>query len=513
MPVENRTGQYSIVNQLMPTTYKPSWLPDDEGLRVGSYRLYDVLYWNDVGDFQLTLRGDEDFPIYIPSARRIVKTFCRYAARAAQLNFISDNADQVVVAREAFKKLFARERFWTKFHSEKIRGSIRGDWVFMILADPDKPEGSRISIKTVHPGNYFPLTNPEDDSERWGAQIMEEVQLGDKVYIKVQEWLKVDHPLHPSYGAADGSVVPIQYSQLVYETDNFKDVSQRKVFRVDQPPVLLDGITALPLYHIRTNADPEDKYGVSDLSGIERIFLAINQTATDQDVALAMAGLGMYASDSTPVGPGNEATDWVIGPKRVVEVPPEGKFERVSGVASVEPTIQHMEWIQQQAQSLQGINEIALGNVDVSVAESGIALALRMGPLLDAAEDRDREIFDILNNMLYDLSTMYFPVYERIQFPEVEVVPYFPPKLPEDTAGRLDRLQQLFTDRVMPLSIYWKNLREMGMQLPPDDELRTLLALDSEITDPAGARLEAEATGESGEAVPEEDLIEDGGSE
>jgi hypothetical protein len=172
-----------------------------------------------------------------------------------------------------------------------------------------------------------------------------------------------------------------------------------------------------------------------------------------------------------------------------------------------------MEWIQTQAQSIWGINEIALGNVEVSVAESGIALALRMGPLLDAAQERDREIYDVLTNLFFDLRTMYFPVYERMQFPEVEVLPYFPPKLPEDTAGKLDRLQQLFTDRVMPLSIYWRELRALGMDLPPDEQMRELLALDAEITDPAGARLEAETAGVSGDVVPEEDLTGDGGPE
>jgi hypothetical protein len=33
----------------------------------------------------------------------------------------------------------------------------RGDWMFHITADPEADEGKRISLTTVHPGNYFPV--------------------------------------------------------------------------------------------------------------------------------------------------------------------------------------------------------------------------------------------------------------------------------------------------------------------------------------------------------------------
>lgn len=509
MAADNRTGQYSVVATLA-TNYKPSWMPEEDAIRVASYQLYDILYWNDVGDIKLTLRGDEEFPIYIPSARRIVNTFARYVARDVRMDITGSDSTVIETCRTSLQNLFRRERFWTKFHHEKKMGSVRGDWVIMISGDPGKAEGSRLSLSMVHPSRYFALTNPEDDTDRWGAQIMEELHIGDKDYIKVQTWLKPEHPEHLNYQqpqpgvTIDTSTTPIQYSQVVYELDNFQDPQRRKAFRIDVAPVLLPGIFALPLYHIRTNPDSESKYGTSDLRGIERIFLAINQTATDQDVSLAMAGLGMFVADSSPVDPQTgEASDWIIGPKRVVEVPTDGKFDRVSGVASVEPTIGHMEWVQKQAQSLFGINEVALGEADVAVAESGIALALRTAPLHDAAGDRDGEIGDALNQFFYDLVTMWFPVYERQQFGDCVVLAHFPPKLPVDVDAEVTRLETMFEGGVISKEYYWSKLK----QLPPYSDLDPVL-MQQQLDagggfagdtggDPTGDRLAAEADGAS----------------
>lgn len=509
MAADNRVGQYSAVAQYL-AAWKPSWLPDDEALRVASYRFYDILYWNDTGEIKLTIRGDEANPVYIPSARRIVNTFARYVMRACKLRVQAATPDLRDEAKAAFDKLFIREGFWTKLHTEKKYGSARGDMVFMLVADPSKPEGTRISITTVNPGTFFAIPNPEKPSERWGASIMEEVTIDNKIYIKVQTWLKSTHPGHPNYNpqAVLSALPPIAYSSIIYETDNFKDPAKRKTFRVDRQLELLPGITSLPLYHIRANATLDDVYGISDLRGIERIFLAINQTATDQDVAIAMAGLGLYASDSSPVDDEGSPSDWVLGPKRVVEVPEGGKFERVSGVVSVEPTIEHMEWIQQQAESLFGINDIALGDAEVAVAESGIALALRMGPLLDNTEPRDREHLDVLNQMMFDLQTQWFPVYERIQFGDpttttIDIVPG--DKLPQDRAARIEELNTLYTNGLVSKQWVWRELIEMGEDIDPATMMAELEEGGGFEGDPTGDRLAEEA--EPG------DVTDDGGPE
>jgi hypothetical protein len=293
--------------------------------------------------------------------------------------------------------------------------------------------------------------------------------------------------------------------------ENWNDPLKRKVFAVNTALDLLPGMKTLPLYHFANNKDPDNIFGTSDLRGLERIFLDINQTATDESVAVAMAGLGLYVSDSSPVDAEGNLTDWVLGPKRVVETRPGGKFERVSGIASVEPTQGHMDWLQAQAESVLGISDVALGQVDVTLAESGIALAIRMGPLLDAANQRDQEIKDILIQMFHDLKTYWFPIYERINMGDAVtgaiIEPVFGPKLPTNVKENLDRLAQLFLDGVIPIQIYWKKLREYGIDLPEDAELTRMFAESQAMVDPAGARLTEEG-GDGGDIPVENDSIQ-----
>lgn len=488
MANDNRTGQFSLIAPFL-TQYIQGWLPQEDGIRVAAYDYYDDLYWNDVGGYKLTLRGDEEFPVYIPSARRLINTFDRYVARGAKLALLASSDSETEAGKLAYSSLFARERFWTTFRTQKRKGSTRGDWVLMISANPDKPEGRRISIHAVHPGKYFVINNPENSEDRWGASIMELITIGDKDYIRRQRWLKPVHPEHPQAGNLEAEIA---YESIIFETENFNDDTKRKVFRQDIALDVLPGIFSVPLYHFRAGGETDAVYGSTDLRGLERIILAVNQAATDQDVTLAMAGLGMYVSDSTPVDNDGNRTDWILGPKRVVEIPPDGKFDRVSGVPTVAPSIQHMEWIQRQAESVHGINSVALGDLDeVGVAESGIALALRMAPLIDAAEDREFEITDVMNQMLFDLRA-FFEIYEGIRLPTTDVRVIYGDKLPLDRTAKETRLQQLYTDRVVSLEWYWEELQKLGYDIKPA-EMRSQLIADEEIHDPAGARLQAEA--------------------
>lgn len=492
------TGQYSVVATFL-AAYMPTWFSHDplEAARVASYTFYDSLYWNDAGGFKMTLRGDEEFPVYIPAARRVINTFNRYVARDLSLAVTGDTVDQVDAAKAEFDRLFKRERFYSTFGHSKRMMLTKGDMILGIFADPLKPEGARISILDVDPASYFPI---KENKKIVGQRIIELVHIGDKNYIRVQKWLKSTALEHPNYNPdAIDYLAEIAYEDITFEMESWYDPEKRKSFQVTTALDLLPGLTTLPLYHFANNKDPNNDYGTSDLKGLERIFLAINQTATDEDVAIAMAGLGLYAADSTPVDEDGNVTDWVLGPKRVVETPPGGKFQRVSGVASVEPSQSHMDWMQGQAESVLGISDIALGQADVAVAESGIALALRMAPLLDAAGDRDMEIRDILNQLFHDLKT-WFKIYERIDFGDdltgATIEPVFGDKLPHDRAAELAVLADLFLNKVIPVQVYWEKLREMGVDLPLDAELIRLFA-EAEAAlpsaDPTGDRLAAEA--------------------
>jgi hypothetical protein len=504
MADDTLTGQYSVVAEFL-AGYTPAWLASDtlNKARVASYSFYDNLYWNDAGGFRLTLRGDEEFPVYVPSARRIINTFNRYVAKGLSLAITGDTPDQVQAAQTAFDVLFKRERFISQFNHGKRSMLVRGDMVMGIFADPLRPEGARISIETIHPASYFPVPDPNNKKKITGQRIVELVHIGDKDYIKVQRWIKSTDPEHPAYNPETPDYeADIAYDDIIWETESWDDPEKRKQYQVVTALDLLPGIKTLPLYHFPNNKEQDNLFGTSDLKGLERIFLAINQTATDEDVAIAMAGLGLYVADASPVDAEGNATDWVLGPKRVVEMPRGGEFKRISGVATVEPSQGHMDWLQSQAESTLGISDVALGSADVSVAESGIALALRMAPLLDAATARDEEVTDVLVQMFHDLKLYWFPVYERLNLGDdvtgALVMPVFADKLPRDRAAELAVLADLFLQQVIPIQLYWEKLRDLGIDIPNDADMIKMFAEAETFmpsADPQGDRLNAEAGG------------------
>ena len=76
-----------------------------------------------------------------------------------------------------------------------------------------------------------------------------------------------------------------------------------------------------------------------------------------------------------------------------------------------------------------GISDVALGQIDAVSAESGIALQIRMAPLLDAAAEKDLEIDAVMNQMLFDLRA-WFQVYESVNLDNTSVTSTFGEKLP-----------------------------------------------------------------------------------
>lgn len=447
------------------TSGLPSWVTDDYNKqRLGSYDFFDSLYNNSPDQFRLLIRGDNDNPIYVPSAKRIINTFARYVARGMGFAVDAETPDEQANCIVTYGEFFKRERFFSKFHSAKKTGLRRGDWVFYVYADPDKPEGTRVSIRSLHPRNYWPIAN--DEGIVVGADLVENIMLDGKPYIKRQRYLTWRSELHPSFGTPDA---PITYESIVLETTNWQDPVKRKVFRTEVPLLELPAqITALPFYHIKVNCEDEDPFGMSYLLGMERLFLAINQTISDEDLAVAMAGLGMFKSDSTPVDEDGNQTDWVIGPKRVVEVPQNGIFDRVDGLSTIEPSQGHIKYLQDMAESTMGISDAALGQVDVAVAQSGIALALRFGPLLDSAEEADLTITDVINQLFFDLKA-WFSAYEGLNFPTASIEVRMGEKLPRDKEAEWKDFYAMFLDGAVTLPVLLDKASELfGWEFPPE---------------------------------------------
>lgn len=498
------------------------WLNAEDALRLNAYGLYDQLHSNDSSAIKITLREDEENPIYVPSAKRIIKTKARYVCKGLgfQVVNVTEGLEEVPVDEgaqiemiTAFGNFFNRERFFAMFRSAMLFGLAQGDWCLYLYADPLKPEGSRISVKAIQPETFFPIKDPKDKEKMVGVRIVEEIVVDNKNFLKVQTWLTARAFGHPSY--SDGLYVDgaeITREVQVMEPTDWEDPAKRKLAaHPDNLPLeVLPGIFQLPIYHFKANEKRGEFYGVSDIAGLERIFFGVNQAVTDEDVAIAMQGLGVYVSTNKPVDADGNPADWTLGPRKVVEVDgEEGKsaadqFTRVAGVTDITASQDHYKYLQDQAESTAGISSVALGEVDTAMAESGIALSIRLAPLLDDALDKDELILAKLRQLFHDLKD-WFAAYETGTFPEeLEVIPVVGPKLPRDVEADRTVYADLHLAGVIPTRLYIEKLNELGYEL--GDPLALIAEAQKEAdenmkrqqelidaTDPGGGRLAAEA--------------------
>jgi hypothetical protein len=238
------------------------WLSKVEGQRIASYTTYQAIYWSVPNAFKLVQRGSQTQPIYLPTARTLIDTVDRYVG--ANLSWIVNPltaADtEVAAATEAFRALFVRERFPSKYDSNKLFGLVNGDWCWHILADGTKPEGTKISIRTIDPSMVFKVTDPDDVDKVLGYDLIEKFQDGDKVRLKVQRYTKGQDPINKP----DPNDTLIYSSVQIWEMDEYAKGSAGKAVRLDSPLTALPPqITALPVYHIPNFETPGDPWGSS----------------------------------------------------------------------------------------------------------------------------------------------------------------------------------------------------------------------------------------------------------
>lgn len=487
---------YTGARRLINISDMPNWINERDAERFSAYTLYENLYWTEPGSFKLVQRGKEENPIYIPSGRVIINTLDRYVGRgwAPMPDALMGTPEQQAAAMVSITALFRRERMRSQFESNKLFGIMRGDWLFYITANPDKPIGSRLKIRGIDPGQYVPLEDPEDADHIIGCDLVNQEVIGDTTYVRRTRYLKSEHPDHPSGSGAYGG--PISYQEEILELENWEDPAQAKVFQIVNPPVVLPAdITNLPVYHIKNFDQPQNPFGISEMRGIERIMAAVNQSITDEELALALEGLGMYASDKgIPKDPVTGASiPWQLGPGRVVH---DDSFKRVNGVQTVGPFQDHLKYLHDRINEVTGASDVARGLVDVTVAESGVALTIRMGPIIDTASKRDVLIEEVMNNLLFDLKG-WLKVYEGVNIDTTQMVSTFGPKMPQNNKERFDQLLSMYTASppLITASYFRDACREMGIAIPLDvtgaaiaDEQSSM----NEVMDPYGARVNEE---------------------
>jgi len=435
----------------------PSWWPEEEQPRIASYEKYDQMYWNDPTQYAIRVLEDEP-PLYVPNAQVIVDTTAHYLLKG--LEIVPSAKDT-----ETLENFFKRERFYSKFHQNKTAGITRGDWAFHITADPTKLPTERISIDTLHPGMVWKVEDPEDPDSiirmHIVSQFFTKENGEDKLYIRKLTYHKL----------VEGGKRRIAREQALWEiTPDWFGPTPKKV-RDELPYELLDErITHYPIYWYNNREWESQLYGSSELRGLEFLEWAVSQGATDTQAALALEGLGVFATDGgRPVNEAGEEEDWEVAPGKVMEVPAGAYFRRVDGVGSITPMMDQIKYLEGKMQQASGLSDVALGQVDVQTAASGIALAIRFMPTLAKIEHRDTAGIEVTQQMMHDLQ-VWFLVYEGYTFKGEFEVKIAKSKLPGDPVRSLNELNNMLDRKVISRKTYRIEVKDLGYEIDHEAE-------------------------------------------
>lgn len=499
------TTPYDSAVALVNTKDIPTWVNSYDAKRLATYGLYESIYWTAPQTFKIAQRGANDAPIYVPSGRVICNTMDRYTGVnwAPIIDPTFGTPEEQAQAQVAMTALLRRENFFSHYQSNKLYGIIKGDWCWYLTGNAAKAPGTRLSLKPIDPAMVFPLEDPDDVDRVLGYDLAEEIVIGTDTRIKRTRYLKSEHPEY-SIGEAGVPGGPIEYSVSAFEITGWEDPDNQKEVRYDYaiPPVALDPrITALPVFHIKNFEEPGNGFGSSEMRGLERLMAAINQGISDEELTLALQGLGVYRSSKAAPASGN----WGLGPGRVVH---DEHFERVNGVTTIQPMQDHLKYLHDQMDQVTGISDVAKGMADVSVAESGIALSLRLSPILTASGRKDVVIRGVMDQLLWNLRD-WFLVYEGINMEKVVFVSSFGEKMPQNNKERFEQLLAMYTaSPPLITAAYFRDAcREMGIDIPVEVNGAAIAAEQAAMQaamDPYGERLEDEET-DTESAIPEDE--------
>lgn len=401
--------------------------------------------------------------------------------------------------------LFDREILYAKFATQKRWGLIRGDAVWHILADEEKPEGSRISVYEVDPASYFPIYDPWNPERIIGVHLVDAVvNASGKTVIKRQTYRKEEGVIAYELSWWEVGAWDDRDSDNELKKAEAKDIPEgesNKPVAYDLP----DSITSLPVYHIKNSRSTSSPFGTSELAGFETLIAGVNQTMSDEEITLVMQGLGLYWTNSSPPvdDDGNEI-NWKFGPGWVLEIDEDSTFGRVGGVSSIEPMQGHISKIESSMREASGVPDIAVGKVDAQVAESGIALAFHMAPLLTQNREKKNEILGVMNHMLHDLVTMWLPEFEGFESP-ARAISTVGDELPTDRKAVLEEVISMLTAGLISIAYAQTIIQEkLGYDFPATmltdivNEARAMA--EARNVDPFAARVLAEIEGEPGGA-------------
>lgn len=480
MPYNNK--QYDAAEAFISTDENLSSSEGDQK-RVAVYDLYEDIYRNAVSTLRIVLRGDDQSPILVPNGKKIIEATTRFLGK--NVDYLVDVGGDEGVRQEVdlwFGDFFKREAFVSKFNSNKRWGLIRGDSYFYLYANPNKPQGKRISLKELDPRQVFEIE--DSDGDLVGCHIVELVQdfrepdKPEKRIVRRRTFRK--QPL----GSLETTGVSSELTHWeVGKWDDRSEVARGKQQQVPYPDadeqefMLPAPITQLPIYKWKNSPPQNSSWGTSQLAGLETLLYALNQSLSDEDATIIFQGLGMFVTNAAPpIDPDTgEVTDWNIGPKQIIEISGDQRFDRVTGVSDLSPFTQHMDYMDSKMLEASGTPETAVGRVDVTVAESGISLFLQLMPLLAANAEKELELINVLDQLFHDIATMWLPAYEAEQFGNAEVmsqlnvVCVFDDPMPKDHVAEVAEVVQLDQANLILKSMAVAKLRQLGWRYPTVD--------------------------------------------
>jgi hypothetical protein len=446
-------------------------------LRVQTYDLYENLYRNATVALKIVLRGDDQSAIIMPNGRKIVEATNRFLG--VNVDYLVEAAGDEGARQEVeawWTDFWKREAFPSKFNSNKRWGLIRGDAYFYVYADPNKVQSQRISIKELDPRQVFEIEDAIGNT------------IGVHIVDKVQDYREPDKPekqiaRRRTFRITEEGISSELNFWTIGKWDDRTvkavEVQERIAYPEYEEEVFLlpSVITQLPVYKWRNQPPQNSNWGTSQLAGLETLLYALNQSLSDEDSTLVFQGLGMYVTDAAPPLDPNtgDVADWNIGPKQIIEIATGQRFDRVTGVSDLSPFINHMQYINDGMAEASGTPQIAIGRVDVAVAESGISLQLQLMPLLAQNAEKELELVNILDQMFFDITTMWLPGYEPEQFGNVEVmsqlsvVSIFDDPMPVDRQKKIEEIITLDQSNLILKSMSVTALRSLGWQYPSVD--------------------------------------------
>lgn len=468
-----------------------------DNARLNAYNLYDDFYYNRPETFKVTVRGESNTEIYVPSTKKIINSTARFLA--TDFAYTLKGGDREAV-QKYIDDLFAREEIQKKFIKTKRSGLTRGDQVWYLTADPKKVRGERISLNSLHPSCVFRIEDPANEFRVIGYHLVDIVHdPRDKTNDPNKRCAR-----RQTYRKVNGRITSeaMIFEIGAWDDRRLKPDELKPVWKLWDTFELNPKITTLPVYHI-TNDEPDGStWGLSQVAGVEYLVNALNQSITYEDLSLVLQGLGVYVTTAAP--PTDKTTGkqgkYRLHPGNVVQLSQGDTFERVTGVASVAPFQDHMKLLDEWATT--GLPDMATGNVDVSVAQSGIALALKMGPIIAENEDKELAISGKWDQLGYDLIRQWLPAYEALNSPATEWTTVFGDPMPLNRDSFIAETVELFQADMITYDEMRERLEKVGYTKLSDAE-KKLLEQAAKKADAAGGQAMMQEGG-----ISQQDLID-----